>query len=242
MWQYRGLSASGIAWLLVSALIFVAALDPSAVVVRAPWVREFARRLAPLENSTDLQVQSWLMLVVYVIQYLVLGGVFEGTHPQGALSSSLSPKHLEARRSQVWNEMAAGIFSLIVTIGLSIGWMYVGEPRTHFYGYFDTHQWTPLWVLGGLLAYVISFDTCVVTAARLVLAAPNVVFLLPCLHPPRSPTPHRAFAGGFTGRTCCCTRWTCSGTIFTTSITATKSPARALCCRLVPLPLPQGPF
>jgi hypothetical protein len=152
MYQLRGLSVSGACWLALSALLFVAGATPA---VSIP----IARRLAPLENFDDLKVQSGIMLVVYIIQYLILGGVFEGTNPSGALSSTLSPKHLAARRSQVLHEVLAGVVSLAVTIGLSIAWMYVGEPRTLFYGYFETHAVTPLWVVGGLLAYVASFDT-----------------------------------------------------------------------------------
>jgi lathosterol oxidase len=154
-WHPRGLTAPAVGWLLLSALLFAAGASPAVVSTIVP----LARRLQPLENIDDLKVQSVIMLVVYVIQYLVLGGVFEGTHHKGVLSTTLSPKHLAARRGQVLHEILAGIVSLAVTILLSIAWMYLGEPRTLFYGYFETHEWTPLWMAGGVLAYVISFDT-----------------------------------------------------------------------------------
>jgi len=55
--------------------------------------------------------------------------------------------------------MRSGILSLVVTIFLSILWMYVYEPRTAFYGFFETHEWSLLWGVGACLAYVASFDT-----------------------------------------------------------------------------------
>jgi lathosterol oxidase len=151
----RGLTASAAAMLLLSALLFVAGATPAVVTQLIP----LARRLAPLENIDDLKLQSLIMLAVYVLQYLALGGVFEGTHPKGVLSTTLSDKHLAARRGQVYHEILAGVLSLAVTILLSVTWMYAGEPRTAFYGYFETHQWSWVWGAGALLAYVASFDT-----------------------------------------------------------------------------------
>jgi lathosterol oxidase len=136
------------AGLLVSFALMVLGSSPS-----------LAKRLAPLENFEDLKLQSGIMLTVYVIQYLILGGLFEGTNPSGSLSTTLKPAFLALRRAQVSNEIKAGFLSLFVTILLSLGWMYVGEPRTAFYGYFEAHEWTPWWGVAGLLAYVISFDT-----------------------------------------------------------------------------------
>ena len=119
----------------------------------------FARRLQPLDNLNDVAVQGGFMLVAYVIQYAVLGGLFEGTHPMGVLSSTLKPEILARRRAQVWAEIFAGVMSLAVTVVLAIGWMYVGEPRTPYYGFFETNEWTWVWGVAGVFAYIASFDT-----------------------------------------------------------------------------------
>ena len=104
------------AGLLVSFALMVLGSSPS-----------LAKRLAPLENFEDLKLQSGIMLTVYVIQYLILGGLFEGTNPSGSLSTTLKPAFLALRRAQVSNEIKAGFLSLFVTILLSLGWMYVGS-------------------------------------------------------------------------------------------------------------------
>lgn len=148
-------SWAGCALLALALALFVAGAN--AEVVRA--TTSLARRLAPLENLDDVKTQAGIMGIAYVIQYLVLGGVFEGTHPSGVLSKTLKPAVLARRRSQVGHEIFAGIFSLLLTISLAIGWMYAGEPRTLFFAFFETHAWSPLWGIAGVLAYVACFDT-----------------------------------------------------------------------------------
>ena len=258
MWQVHGLSPWGAAWLLLSFVLFVAGASPSVVSAALP----LARRLAPLENITDLQVQSLTMTVVYVIQYLVLGGVFEGTNPRGSLSTTLPPKHLAARRKQVLHEMYAGIVSLVVTIALSVSWMYAGEPKTVFYAFFEGHEWSLLWAVGGLLAYIASFDTwfywrCAPrsprpgplvhrsarahnpAAAAAAAAATTTHIAYPFFPAPRSPLCFCAATGSSTTATG-------RGSASTTSTTSTRSPAllRSLQCTLWRLPCraPWGTF
>jgi len=122
-------------------------------------VASLATRVVPLDDVSDVAKQGAFMLVAYVIQYAVLGGIFEGTHPDGYLSATLAPKVKANRRAQVHAEIAAGVASLAITVALAISWMYAGEPRTAFYGYFETHAWSPAWGAAGVLAYVAAFDT-----------------------------------------------------------------------------------
>jgi len=151
----RVLGASEVALLGVSFASFCAGASGAAVAATA----SLARRVVPLDSVNDVAVQGAYMLVAYVIQYSVLGGLFEGTHPDGYLSSTQPREVLARRRAQVHAEIAAGLYSLAVTVTLAIVWMYAGEPRTAFYAYFETHEWSPLWAVGGVLAYVASFDT-----------------------------------------------------------------------------------
>ena len=148
-----------------SATSFALGATPAAV--RATI--SLARRLQPLETLDDLKVQSLYMLGAYLLQYLVLGGLFEGTNPKHYVqplpakatraAATAAAAGVAKRREQVQHEMRAGMVSLVITVLLATGWMYAYEPRTAFYGYFEGHAWTPLWGAGALLAYVASFDT-----------------------------------------------------------------------------------
>jgi lathosterol oxidase len=148
--------------LALSAASFLAGCSATAVKATV----SLATRLQPLDSIDDATVQGFFMLVFYVLQYAVLGGLFEGTHPNGVLSSTLAPKQLELRRKQVRWEIYSGVMSLVVTVALAVTWTYAYEPRTPFYAYFEKKEagghgveWNALWGLGGLAAYVASFDT-----------------------------------------------------------------------------------
>lgn len=163
------LTAAQAALLASSMIIFVLGASPVAVASTASFVKRYARRLSPLETVTDFQVQSVLMLAVYILQYLALGGVFEGTNPKHYLPSlpagatakerAAAQALVDKRREQVYHEMRAGVLSLVITVALAVLWMYVGEPRTAFYAYFENHPWSAWWAVGGVAAYVVSFDT-----------------------------------------------------------------------------------
>ncbi len=150
-------SLSNIEYALLGVSFLSTIAGANGAVVRA--TASLARRLQPLDDLNDVTVQGGFMLVAYVIQYAILGGVFECTHPLGVLSTSLKPEVLARRRAQVRAEIVAGVVSLAVTVALAISWMYAGEPRTPFYAYFETHEWNPMWAVAGVIAYVISFDT-----------------------------------------------------------------------------------
>ena len=148
-----------------SFISFALGAAPSAV--RATL--SLARRLQPLETLDDLKVQSVYMLVAYILQYLVLGGLFEGTNPKHYLQP-LKPRASVAevtqakavvakRREQVHHEMRAGVLSLIITVLLATVWMYAFEPRTPYYGWFEDNKWSMAWGVGAVVAYVASFDT-----------------------------------------------------------------------------------
>ena len=77
--------------LIAAVALFCAGAD-----ARFPgWLREALRpydtATVRLSSFSDAQYQTGVMLVVYILQYCALGGLFEGTHPDGALSGSLSP-------------------------------------------------------------------------------------------------------------------------------------------------------
>ena len=148
--------------LSVSALSFLAGCNGAAV--RA--TRSLATRLQPIESVTDATVQGFYMLIFYVLQYAVLGGLFEGTHPNGVFSTTLKPEPLARRRTQVRWEIWSGVASLVVTVALAVTWTYVYEPRTPFFAYFETKEnggrgieWNAWWCVGAVAAYVASFDT-----------------------------------------------------------------------------------
>lgn len=148
-------SALQTALLLSSLATFVAGAAPGGPAA----VASLARRLAPLETLDDVKTQTGLMLAAYVLQYAVLGGLFEGTHPQGALSSTLPAAAVKARRAQVWFEVRTGVLSLVITVALAVLWGYAVEPRLWTFAFFETHEWTPGWGVLGLVAYIACFDT-----------------------------------------------------------------------------------
>lgn len=163
------LTAWQLSLLAASLVCFALGASPAAVTTATSFAKRFAKRLSPLENIQDFQVQSLLMLVVYILQYLALGGVFEGTNPKHylrplpagapAAERAAAQAVVDKRREQVYHEMRAGVLSLVITVALAVLWMYVGEPRTAFYGFFEERAWSPWWALGGVAAYVASFDT-----------------------------------------------------------------------------------
>ena len=153
--------------LLVAALgLFCAALDVRFVAALREQLRPFDTKMVQLSSASDARLQAGIMLLVYCVQYCVLGGLLEGTHPDGALSSSLSPERLALRRKQVRSEFATGIFSLAVTVACAVLWMWQVEPLLWTYGWFASaadggkgHELTPALAIGGVLAYVAAFDT-----------------------------------------------------------------------------------
>jgi sterol desaturase/sphingolipid hydroxylase (fatty acid hydroxylase superfamily) len=161
----------GLSWweflLLVAALaLFCAGLDLRFAASLREALRPFDTATVRLASFSDAQLQAGIMLAVYVVQYCALGGLFEGTHPDGALSSSLPPQRLAQRRRQVRSEFATGVFSLAVTVACAVGWMWLVEPRLWTYGWFAAreqggqgHELTPALAVGAVLAYVAAFDT-----------------------------------------------------------------------------------
>ena len=160
-----------LAWTELLLLIAAVALFCAGADARFPgWLREALRpydtATVRLSSFSDAQYQTGVMLVVYILQYCALGGLFEGTHPDGALSGSLSPLRLAQRRKQVRSEFATGVVSLSVTVACAVLWMWKAEPRLWTYGYFAAadqggqgHELTPALAVGGVLAYIAAFDT-----------------------------------------------------------------------------------
>ena len=144
------LTAAGWALLGVAVLLLLAGADARAVTA--------ATRLVSLDTGSEAAVQAALMLAAYIAQYLVLGGVFEASHPLGALRSA-DPARRSRRAAQVVAEVLSGLLSLAVTVSLAVAYMALVERHTPFYGFFETHEWSLAWGAGGVLAYVAAFDT-----------------------------------------------------------------------------------
>ena len=147
---------SSISWfgllLLFCSLGLVAAgADPATV--------SLATRLVALDTAHEAAVQTGIMLSAYIVQYLVLGGIFEGSHPHGPLRGGAEPARRSRRAVQVVAEIRSGLISLAVTVCLAVGYMTLLEPRTPFYGFFETHEWSVAWGVAGCVAYVAAFDT-----------------------------------------------------------------------------------
>lgn len=158
-YEKRQLSYLEILLLIFCLSLFCLGCDVRFLPTIREALRPFDTKTVELSTVSDVRLQSGIMLVVYVIQYFVLGGVFELTHPDGILSSSLSPERLALRRKQVTQEILTGIVSLSLTVFLAVTWMWQVEPRLWTYSFFTKHEWTPAWALGGIIAYIASFDT-----------------------------------------------------------------------------------
>ena len=162
----RGLSWQELLLLLLALALFCAGLDLRFARALREALRPFDTATVRLASLSDAQFQAGVMLVVYVVQYCVLGGLFEGTHPDGALSGSLSPQRLALRRKQVRSEFSTGVGSLAVTVACAVLWMWKVEPLLWTYGWFAAtqdggkgHELTPAMAVGGVLAYIAAFDT-----------------------------------------------------------------------------------
>lgn len=118
-----------------------------------------ARELLHMDNVSDLSVTTIFVFVAYCFQYLGLGGVFEVTNPHGFRSTSLPQKETQRRYRQVRTEAMLGVKSMLVTVALTMLWMFYGEKYTPFYGYFETHEYNWRWCIGSLVAYIFWFDT-----------------------------------------------------------------------------------
>ena len=148
--MHQRISAGGWALYCVAVALLVVGGDARAVTA--------ATRLVALDSGWEVTVQAAIMLLAYIVQYLVLGGLFESSHPEGSLRAS-DPARRARRAAQVAAEVGSGLLSLAVTVVLAVLYMALLEPRTPFYGFFETREWTWAWGLGGLVAYVAAFDT-----------------------------------------------------------------------------------
>lgn len=117
-----------------------------------------ATRLVSLDSTWEVAVQAAAMLAAYTLQYLVLGGLFEGSHPEGTVRST-DPARRARRAVQVAAEVRSGLLSLAVTVVVAVAYMAWLERHTPFYGFFETHEWNWRWGAAGCLAYVAAFDT-----------------------------------------------------------------------------------
>ena len=158
-WLPRGISYIDLFVLLGSLALTLWAADARFAASVREALRPFNSATVRLADVSDARLQSGVMLVVYLVQYALLGGIFEFTHPDGVLSSTLSPERLALRRKQVRSEVATGVFSLVVTVLLAVLFMWKIEPHLWTYGFFETHEFTPAYAILGVVAYVVAFDT-----------------------------------------------------------------------------------
>jgi len=121
--------------------------------------RNLAMEILHMDTPTDLSISTLFVFVAYSCQYMAVGGIFELTNPKGFNSKSISKKEAERRYKQVKQECQIGIFSLMVTVMLTLIWMYFIEPLTYFHGFFDKREYTVWWLLGSIVAYIFWFDT-----------------------------------------------------------------------------------
>lgn len=148
--MYRGHGYYGCLFMMV--LCHCCALSDAAIA----FGKNIATSLLQMESATDLTIVSAFVFFGYAFQVLALGGVFELTNPNGF--RLLKGEKSERRLKQVKSEIKMGQSALCLTVAMTLAWMKYGEPRTYFYGFFETHEWNIWWGLGGLAAYVWWFD------------------------------------------------------------------------------------
>jgi len=121
--------------------------------------RHAAVELLHIDSPSDFGLMTTFIFIAYACQYLGMSGAFELTNPRGFRSKLISTARAEKRRKQVAVETRLGLRSMAFTVGFTMLWMCYGEPRTLFYGYFENHEYNWMWFVGGLIAYMIGFDT-----------------------------------------------------------------------------------
>uniref|UniRef100_A0A7S4PKJ9 Fatty acid hydroxylase domain-containing protein n=1 Tax=Paramoeba aestuarina TaxID=180227 RepID=A0A7S4PKJ9_9EUKA len=112
-----------------------------------------------MDEPQDVAVSSAFVFVAYGFQYLSFSSLLEFTNPRGAYSSTSSQKEKDRRAKQIAAEMKIGVQALLITVVLTICWMYFIEPYTYFFGYFKENEYNIWWFLGSIVAYAFWFDT-----------------------------------------------------------------------------------
>ncbi|EGD77304.1 sterol desaturase [Salpingoeca rosetta] len=120
--------------------------------------KNLAVDLLEMETTSDFAVASLLVFAGYTLQYVGSAGLFELTHPFGAMSASLSAKQRAQRREQVRKELLLGVGAMIANISVTMIWMRYIEPLVWTYGYFDRHAFSFTWFLLSIPIYMFIFD------------------------------------------------------------------------------------
>jgi len=121
--------------------------------------KNIAINLLNIEDVSDIAISSVFITIAYVVQYCLVGGLFELTNPKGVNSSKLTQAEIDRRKKQVSREINLGIKSLALTVILTVVWMAYGDKHTYFYGYFQNHEYNWKWFLTSFVVYVFWFDT-----------------------------------------------------------------------------------
>ena len=109
-----------------------------------------ATRVLPIETLQDWIVQTLLVTLGHSLNFLGFGAFLEWTNP--------TPKN-EYRVKQMRRQIKFGLYALLWVIVFTTLWMWLIDPLTPYYGYYETHPYTFNEFLKNLFIYMFVFDT-----------------------------------------------------------------------------------
>jgi lathosterol oxidase len=136
---------SSISLFLVLCVLVVACNATSIFEFRNP-----AETLLEINSYSDFFVASILITLGYVATYFGLASVLEYTHP--------APKN-DKRINSIKKEITLGVWALIADVAFALFWLACIDKYTPFYGWYNTHEFTPLVCILNIFVYLFVFDT-----------------------------------------------------------------------------------
>eukprot|EP00039_Didymoeca_costata_P020135 m.340190 g.340190 ORF g.340190 m.340190 type:complete len:303 (+) comp19172_c0_seq1:145-1053(+) len=121
--------------------------------------QNFTGEIIEMKTHTDFGLATVFIFIAYTFQYIMTAGIFEITHPNGALSKEISEKQRLARQEQVMDELRLGIVAMFSNVVITMFWMAYVDPLMWTYKYFDKHEYNIWWFLTSIPAYLFFFDT-----------------------------------------------------------------------------------
>jgi len=113
-------------------------------------VRSLASVVLNIHTLSDWFIQTMFVTLAYIGIYVLGAGIFEYTNP--------APKD-EKRVAEIQLELRYGVIAMFFNILYTTTWIWLVEPRLHYFGYFEDHEYTGTWFIFNFIGYFLVFDT-----------------------------------------------------------------------------------
>lgn len=137
--------------IILLSSVSVMAFDPFGFVFSKPLTEvSFSTRILEITDIKSFVFHTILVLLGYISVYFTVGSALEYTNP--------TPKTAE-RIESTKKQIVLGILNLFYVVSFTVFWLWKIDPITPYYGYYETHAYTPKEFLLNLLIYMFVFDT-----------------------------------------------------------------------------------